>query len=99
MFEFVLQEMKNSVSSVRPSLLDDKNYSYWKVRVKAYIKAIDETVWHSILIGWTPLTVTTDSATNSTSEETWSKEESALATANFKALNAILLQLMLINLN
>ena len=81
--------MKNSVSSARPPLLDDKNYSYWKVRVKAYIKAIDESVWRSILIGWTPPIVTTDSAMTSKSKETWSKKESALATANFKALNAI----------
>ena len=81
--------MENSVSSARPPLLDDKNYSYWKVRVKAYIKAINESAWRSILIGWTPPTVTTDSATTSKLEETWSKEESALATANFKALNTI----------
>ena len=81
--------MKNSISSARPPLLDDKNYSYWKVRVKAYIKSIDESTWHSILIGWTPHIVTTDSATTSKSNETWSKEKSILATANFKALNAI----------
>ena len=89
MFKFVLQEMKNSISSARPLLLDDKNYSYWKIKVKAYITAIDESVWRSILIGWTPPTIITDSATTLKSEETWSKEESALATTNFKALNAI----------
>ena len=94
-----MQEMENSISFARPPLLDDKNYSYWKVRVKAYIKAIDESAWRSILIGWTPPTITTDSAITSKSEKTWSKEKSALATANFKVLNAILLQLMLINLN
>ena len=81
--------MKNSVSSARPPLLDDKNYSYWKVRVKAYIKAIDESTWRSILIGWTPPIITTNSAMTSKLEETWSKEESTLATANFKVLNAI----------
>ena len=81
--------MENSISSAKPTLLDDKNYSYGKVRVKAYIKAIDESAWHSILIGLTPLTITTDSTTTSKSEETWSKEESVLATANFKTLNAI----------
>ena len=32
-FKFVLQDMENSVSSARLPLLDDKNYSYWKVRV------------------------------------------------------------------
>ena len=86
MFEFVLQEMKNSVSFAKPPLLDDKNYSYWKVRVKAYIKVIDESAWRSILIGWTPSIVTTNNAMTSKLEETWSKKESALATANFKTL-------------
>ena len=89
MFEFILQKMENSISSTRPPLLDDKNYSYWKVRIKAYIKAIDESAWRSILIGWTSPIIATDSATIAKSEETWSKKESALATANFKALNAI----------
>ena len=83
-FEFILHEIENSVP-----LLDDKNYSYWKVRVKAYIKAIDKSAWRSILIGWTPPTVIIDSTTTSKSNETWSKDELALATTNFKALNVI----------
>ena len=41
------------------------------------------------MIGWTPPTITTNNATTSKSKETWSKEESVLATANFKVLNVI----------
>ena len=41
------------------------------------------------MTGWTPSTVTTDDVTTVKSEETWTKEENSLATANFKALNAI----------
>ena len=81
--------MESSVAAARPSLLDDKNYAYWKIRVKAYIKAIDERSWKSVVTGWTPPTVTTDEVTTVKSEETWTKEENSLATANFKALNAI----------
>ena len=81
--------MESLVSSARPLLLDDKNYFYWKVRVKAYIKAIDEYASRSILNRWTPTTITTNEVTISKSEETWSKDELALATTNFKALNAI----------
>ena len=69
-----MQEIKNSLSFAWPLLLDDKNYSYWKVRVKAYIKAIDESAWRSILIGWTSPIITTDSATTAKSEKIWSKK-------------------------
>ena len=41
------------------------------------------------MIRWTPPTMTTDEITIIKSEETWSKEENSLATANFKALNTI----------
>ena len=51
-------------------MLDDKNYAYWKIRVKAYIKAIDERSWKSLVIDWTPPIVTTDEVTTVKSEET-----------------------------
>ena len=41
------------------------------------------------MTGWTPPIVTTDEVTTIKSEDTWTKEENSLATANFKALNAI----------
>ena len=81
--------MKNSVEAVQPPLLDEKNYTYWKIRVKAYIKAIDEISWKSVVTGWTYPIVTTNEVTTIKFEETWSKEENSLATTNFKALNAI----------
>ena len=81
--------MKSSIIAARPPLLDDKNYAYQKIRVKAYIKVIDEKAWHSILIGWTSPTITTDEVTTIKSEETWTKAENNLANFNFKALNAI----------
>ena len=55
-----------------------------KVGVKAYIKAIDEKAWHSILIGWSSRTVTTREGTTTKSEETWSKNEDVFALVNFK---------------
>ena len=81
--------MESSVAAARPPLLDDKNYAYWKIRVKAYIKAIDEKAWHSILTGWTSPTVTTDEVTTIKSEKTSTKAENNLVNFNFKALNAI----------
>ena len=78
--------MESSITVARPPLLDDKNYAYWKIRVKAYIKTIDERSWKSVVTGWTPPTVTTNEVTTVKSEETWTKEENSLATANFKTL-------------
>ncbi|XP_062080215.1 uncharacterized protein LOC133784967 [Humulus lupulus] len=43
-------------SITRPPLLNDTNYPYWKVRMRAFIKSQDERVWRSILSGWTPPT-------------------------------------------
>ena len=67
--------MDNSVIAARPPLLDEKNYSYWKVRVNVYIKVIDEKTWRAILTRWTHPTVTTEEVTTTKSEETWSKEK------------------------
>ena len=83
--------MENSTNVLRPPVLDGKNYAYWKVRVKAYIKSIDERVWRSILIGWTP-PVTTNAETRVETvklEQNWSIEEDRLANYNFKTLNVI----------
>ena len=70
--------MKSSVAAPCPPLLDDKNYVYWKIRVKAYIKAIDERSWKYVVTGWTSPTVTTDEVITVNSEETWTKEENSL---------------------
>jgi len=36
----------------RPPLFDGTNYAYWKVRMRAFLIAIDERVWQSIEFGW-----------------------------------------------
>ena len=60
---FFFVGMENSTSMIRPPLLNGKNYTYWKVRVKAFIKSIDEKAWLSILKGWSSPTVATDDMT------------------------------------
>ena len=75
---------------MHPQLLNGENYTYWKVRVKAFIKSIDEKAWLSILKGWSPPTVAIDDTiVTLKSEETWTKAENTLANNNFKALNVI----------
>ena len=64
----------------RPPLLDATNYSYWKARMKAFIKSMDKKAWGAILTGWSHL------MKNDEKEETvkklkveWTVEEDRLA--------------------
>ena len=76
-------------STNKPPLLDGDNYAYWKVRMVAFLKAIDLKVWKSIVNGYSLPTTTADGITSLKSEEKWSKDEEFAATNNSRALNAI----------
>lgn len=57
--------------------------------MKAFIKAIDQKVWHSILTSWNhPTTIEGDKVILK-SEVLWSIEEDRLANNNSKTFNAI----------
>ena len=74
----------------RPPLLNDSNYPYWKVRMRAFIKAQDEKAWRAILSGWSPPTEKgEDGSTIVKSELIWDTEEEKLSSYNNKALHAI----------
>ena len=32
---------------------DGSNYASWKVRIRAFLCSIDETVWDAVEVGWT----------------------------------------------
>ena len=57
-------------SITRPPLLNDSNYPYWKVRMRAFIKSQDEKAWRAVLSGWTPPTESND-VTKVKSELDW----------------------------
>lgn len=75
-------------SITRPPLLNDTNYPYWKVRMRAFIKSQEERAWRSILTGWTPPTES-DDITKVKSEIYWTDAEDKLSSYNNKALHAI----------
>ena len=82
--------LKECGSVSRPSLLYGSNYSYWKARMKAFIKAIDEKAWRSVLTGWEhPVTKDTKGNEILKPEITWSMEEDRVANNISKTLNAI----------
>ena len=72
--------MDRSQSLNAPQYFDGSNYAFWKVRTRAFLCSIDETVWDAVEIEWTR-----SEAANST----WDKATLAASNANSKALNAI----------
>ncbi|XP_060972333.1 uncharacterized protein LOC133038258 [Cannabis sativa] len=77
-------------SIVRPPLLNDSNYPYWKVRMRAFIKCQNEKAWRMVFSRWSP-PIVVDSKGNSKLkyELEWSSEDDKLSAYNSKALHAI----------
>ena len=44
--------MEHDHSLVIPPHFDGNKYAHWKVRMKAFLKSIDERVWNSVEYGW-----------------------------------------------
>ena len=72
--------MEHEHSLVITPHFDGNNYAYWKVRMKAFLKSIDERVWNSIEYRW-------EKPTTLVSEWQTSKKEAAAF--NSKVMNAI----------
>ena len=36
----------------RPPILDGNNYGYWKARMSAFLKSIDNKTWKAVVNGW-----------------------------------------------
>ena len=72
--------MEYGHSLVIPPHFDENNYAYWKVRMKAFLKSIDERVWKSVEYGW-------EKPTTPISELSLSQKKAA--TFNSKVMNAI----------
>ena len=72
--------MDRSQSLNAPPFFDRGNYAFWKVRMRAFLCAINESVWDSIKNGYVKPT---------TAKAEWDKAALALANANSKAINAI----------
>ena len=49
--------MEHGHSLVIPPHVDGNNYAYWKVRMKALLKSIDERVWNFIEYKWEKPTI------------------------------------------
>ena len=72
--------MEYGHSLIIPPHFDGNNYAYWKVRMKAFLKSIDDRVQNSVEYGW-------EKPTTPVSE--WQTSQNEVATFNSKAMNAI----------
>ncbi|KAG9447558.1 hypothetical protein H6P81_013686 [Aristolochia fimbriata] len=85
-----MEPQKEVVQAVKPPVLDDTNFPYRKTQIRAFIKALDEKAWKSVLTSWTPPTIT-NAADDTTAklEIDWTVAEDKVSNQNAKALNAI----------
>ncbi|CAM8880345.1 unnamed protein product [Rhodiola kirilowii] len=82
--------LKEGQSTNRPLLLEGPNYAYWKSKMKAFLKSLDERAWRAVMIGWTePMMANPEGAVMPKSEALWSEVDDVAAVGNSKALNAI----------
>ena len=72
--------MDRSQSLNAPPYFDGSNYAFWKVRMRAFLCSIDETIWDAVDVGWTR---------PKAAKSTWDKAAFAVTNANNKGLNAI----------
>ena len=72
--------MENGHSLVIPPHFDRTNYVYWKVRMKEFLKSIDERVWNFVEYGWEKPT---------TPVSKWQTSQKEIVAFNSKVMNAI----------
>ena len=73
----------------RPPLFDGTNYAYWKVRMRAFLIAIDERVWQAVEFGWKHPTEVVENVTGPKPRTKWTKDENELSSFNGKGINAL----------
>ena len=72
--------MDRGQSLIISLLFDGTNYTYWKVRMKAFLQSLDEKVWQAVEIGWTK---------PKESSADWNDAKIKVANFNSRALNVL----------
>ena len=72
--------MEHKHSLVIPPQFNGNNYAYWKVRMKVFLKSIDERDWNSVEYEWEKPTIPVSE---------WQTSQKEAAAFNSKAMNAI----------
>ncbi|CAM8910535.1 unnamed protein product [Rhodiola kirilowii] len=83
-------DLREGQSITRPPLLEGNKYGYWRVRMKAFLKSQDESVWEAVEQGWTQLVATNEEGKVSLlAKDKWTEVQKKAEAANSKVMNAI----------
>ncbi|CAM8892780.1 unnamed protein product [Rhodiola kirilowii] len=82
-------DMREGQHITRPPLLEGNKYGYWRVRMKAFLKSQDESVWEAVENGWTHPVTTEAGKVNLLAKDKWIEIQKSVEAANSKAMNAI----------
>ncbi|CAM8986673.1 unnamed protein product [Rhodiola kirilowii] len=83
-------DLREGHNITRPPLLEGNKYGYWRVRMKAFLKSQDESVWEAVEQGWThPVTADKEGNVSLLAKDKWTEIHKSAEAANSKAMNAI----------
>ena len=75
-----------------PSYFDGSNYAYWKVKMRAFLKSIDECIWLSVVNGWATPSSTVNNEVISPTVANWTRANLNECNWNSKALHALFME-------
>ncbi|XP_060973891.1 uncharacterized protein LOC133039102 [Cannabis sativa] len=84
-----MEMFREGGSTSRPPMLEGANYPYWKTKMRAFLKAVDERVWMAVSEGWSPPSVTDEEGDKLKKTSEWTVDEMEKANFNSKALHAL----------
>ncbi|CAM9000044.1 unnamed protein product [Rhodiola kirilowii] len=83
-------DLREGQNITRPHLLEGNKYGYWRVRMKAFLKSQDESVWEAVEQGWThPVAIDEEGKVSLLAKDKWTEVQKKAEAANSKAMNAI----------
>ncbi|CAM8962719.1 unnamed protein product [Rhodiola kirilowii] len=82
-------DLREGQNITRPPLLEGNKYGYWRVRMKAFLKSRDESVWEAVKKGWTHPMITEAGKESPLTKDKWTEIHKNAETTNSKAMNAI----------
>ncbi|KAA0033829.1 gag-pol polyprotein [Cucumis melo var. makuwa] len=82
-----MEIIKEGPSASRPSVLDGKNYSYWKPRMIFFIKTLDGKAWRALVAGYDPPMIIVNGVSVPKPEVDWTDAEEQASIGNARAFN------------
>ncbi|CAM8884634.1 unnamed protein product [Rhodiola kirilowii] len=82
-------DLREGHNITRPPLLEGNKYGYWRVRLKAFLKSQDESVWEAIENGCTHPVTTKAGKVSLLAKDKWTEIHKNAEATNSKAVNAV----------